>query len=218
MISPLRWRHNGRDSVSNHQPHHCLLKRLFRRRSKNISKLRVTGLCVGNSPGTGEFPAQMASNAENVSIWWRYHLLRGLQSVWLDFFSHHSDYTVYIVWKLTRRLWLMMLHENRSIEVANYGSRAINWGQFSRHTHLLNIHAIHAGRLEAAPLISVAALHVATRTVVNVSEIMMTSWHGSIFHITGPLGPAVTKVSYAEPLVFWLLSTWYATICDVTII
>ena len=23
----LRWRHNGRDSVSNHQPHHCLLNR-----------------------------------------------------------------------------------------------------------------------------------------------------------------------------------------------
>ena len=39
------------------------------------SKLRVTGLCVGNSPVTGEFPAQMASNAENVSIWWRHHAL-----------------------------------------------------------------------------------------------------------------------------------------------
>ena len=69
----LRWRHNGHDSVSNHQHHHCLLNRLFRRRSKKTSKLRVTGLCVGNSPGTGEFPAQMASNAENVSIWWRHH-------------------------------------------------------------------------------------------------------------------------------------------------
>ena len=31
---PLRWRHNGRDIVSNHQPHDCLLNRLFRRRSK----------------------------------------------------------------------------------------------------------------------------------------------------------------------------------------
>ena len=29
------------------------------------SKLRVTGLCEGNSPVTGEFPAQRASNAEN---------------------------------------------------------------------------------------------------------------------------------------------------------
>ena len=33
----------------------------------------VTDLCVENSPGTGEFPAQMASNAENVSTWWRHH-------------------------------------------------------------------------------------------------------------------------------------------------
>ena len=37
------------------------------------SKLRVTGLCEGNSPGTGELPAQKASNAKNVSIWWRHH-------------------------------------------------------------------------------------------------------------------------------------------------
>ena len=50
------------------QPHECLFNRLLRRRSKKASKLRVTGLCAGNSPGTGEFPAQMASNAENVSI------------------------------------------------------------------------------------------------------------------------------------------------------
>ena len=41
-----------------------------RHRSKKTSKLRVTGLCEENSPLTGEFPAQRASNAENVSIWW----------------------------------------------------------------------------------------------------------------------------------------------------
>ena len=69
----LLWRHNGRGSVSNHQPHDCLLNRFFRRRSKKTSKLRVTGLCAGNSPGTGEFPAQMTSNAGNDSIWWRHH-------------------------------------------------------------------------------------------------------------------------------------------------
>ena len=69
----IQWRHNGRDCVSNHQPNDCLLKRLFRRRSKKTSKLRFTGLCERNSPGTDEFPAQMASNAENVSIWWRHH-------------------------------------------------------------------------------------------------------------------------------------------------
>ena len=70
----LQWRHNGIDGLSNHQPHQCLLNRLFGRRSKKIWKLRVTGLWVGNSPGTGEFPAQMASNAENASIWWRHHV------------------------------------------------------------------------------------------------------------------------------------------------
>ena len=69
----LRWRHNGHDGVSIHQPRDCLLNRLFRCRSKKTWKLRGTGLCVGNSPGTDEFPAQMASNVENVSIWWRHH-------------------------------------------------------------------------------------------------------------------------------------------------
>ena len=69
----IRWRHNGRDGVSNHQPHDCLLKRLSWRWWKETSKLRVTGLCAGNSPVTGEFPAQRASDAENVFIWWHHH-------------------------------------------------------------------------------------------------------------------------------------------------
>ena len=52
----LLWRHNEHDSVSNHQPRGCLLDRLFRRRSKKTSKLRVTGLCAGNSPGPVNSP------------------------------------------------------------------------------------------------------------------------------------------------------------------
>ena len=70
LILPIFFRHYF--DVSNHQPHDCLLNRLFRRRSKKTLKLRVTGLCVGNSPVIGEFPAQMVSNAENVSIWWHH--------------------------------------------------------------------------------------------------------------------------------------------------
>ena len=70
----LQCRHNGCDSVSNHQPPDCLLNPLFRHRSKKTPTLRVIGLCVGNSPGTDTFPAQMASNAENVPIWWRFHV------------------------------------------------------------------------------------------------------------------------------------------------
>ena len=42
----------------------CLLDRLFQYRSRETLKLRVTGLCEGNSPVTGEFPTQRASNAE----------------------------------------------------------------------------------------------------------------------------------------------------------
>ena len=46
----------------------------FRCRSNKTSKLRVTGLCEGNSPVTGEFPAQRVSNAEDESFWWRHHV------------------------------------------------------------------------------------------------------------------------------------------------
>ena len=72
-VTTLQWRHHEHRGVSNHQPHDCLLNHLFRRRSKKTSKLCVTGLCEGNSPVTDEFPAQRASNVENVSIWWRHH-------------------------------------------------------------------------------------------------------------------------------------------------
>ena len=49
-VDPLHWRHNDHDGVSNQQPYGCLLNRLFGRKSKKTSKLRVTGLCAGNSP------------------------------------------------------------------------------------------------------------------------------------------------------------------------
>ena len=55
MQSPLQWLHNEPDDVSDHQPQNCLVNRLFRRRSKKTSKLRVTGLCDGNSPVNGEY-------------------------------------------------------------------------------------------------------------------------------------------------------------------
>ena len=80
---PLPWRHNDPDAVSNHQPHDCLLNRLFGRRSKKTSQLRVTGLCAGNSQVVGEFTAQMASDAENVSIWWRHHAKRIYMNIYI---------------------------------------------------------------------------------------------------------------------------------------
>ena len=88
---PLKWRYNERDGVSYHQPHDCLLNRLFRRRSKKTSKLCVTGLCGGNSPVTGEFSARRASNAENISIWWRHHVQVTMSRnahLWVDCFMN----------------------------------------------------------------------------------------------------------------------------------
>ena len=52
----VQWRHNDHDGVSNHQPRGCLLNRLFRRRSKKTSKLRVAGICAENSPGPVKSP------------------------------------------------------------------------------------------------------------------------------------------------------------------
>ena len=63
-VLTLKRRHYGRDGVSNHQPHHCLLECLLHKKSMSLAFV---------SQVTGEFPAQMANNAENVSIWWRYH-------------------------------------------------------------------------------------------------------------------------------------------------
>ena len=50
----LQWRHNGRDGVSNHQPHYCLLNRLFRLRTKKTSNR-----WLANSPHKGPVTRKM---------------------------------------------------------------------------------------------------------------------------------------------------------------
>ena len=55
-LSALQWRHNERDSVSNHQPHECLLYGLFRRRYQSSASLAfVRGIhrWTVNSPHRG---------------------------------------------------------------------------------------------------------------------------------------------------------------------
>ena len=61
---PSHWRQNERDCVPNHQYIDCLLNRLFRCKSKETSKLRVTGLCDGNTLVIDGFPSQRDSNAK----------------------------------------------------------------------------------------------------------------------------------------------------------
>ena len=106
----LPWRYNERDGVSNHQPHDCLHNCSFRCTSKKTSKLHITGLCEENSPVTSDFPAQRASNAENVSIWWRHHDFPKWTYMWRVIFRE-SD----IFFKLYKYLggkWYSWNHSN----------------------------------------------------------------------------------------------------------
>ena len=98
----LHWRHNKPDGVSNHQPWDCLLNSSFRCRPKKTSKLRVTGLCAENSPGTGEFSAQKVSNAENVFIWWR-HYVR--MKKWTASLPPNSDIAFYACNMFLLTIW-----------------------------------------------------------------------------------------------------------------
>ena len=77
---------------------------------KKTSKLPVTGLCAGNSPGTGEFPAQMASNAENVSIWWRHHVMV-LTKISVDIEARPSDPILVYYFSAIDSCWEMVMNQ-----------------------------------------------------------------------------------------------------------
>ena len=70
----LQWHYDECDGVPNHRQLNGLFNRSFRRRSKETSKLSVTGLCAGNSPVTSGLSSQRGSNMENTSIWWCHHV------------------------------------------------------------------------------------------------------------------------------------------------
>ena len=121
----LRWRHNRHDGVSNHQPPQCLLNRLFGSRSKKTSNLGVTGLCAGNSPGTSEFPAQMACNAENVSIWWRHNVSMWSESLYCTcIFNRLSMPSIYMISGFSREA------RRGSVEIL---FKAYHWHVYSIH-------------------------------------------------------------------------------------
>ena len=112
LVKPLRWRHNEQDIVSNHQPHHCLLNRLFRRRSKKTSKLRVTGLCVGNSPGPVNSPhkAQLRGKCFHLmtSSWLCIHALYANSGKHINFQCPIDGRDV--VWLMKSPHWQLLLH------------------------------------------------------------------------------------------------------------
>ena len=110
----MRWRLKSPVSSLFAQP-------FVRAHIKETSKLRVAGLCEGNSPVTGEFPSQRASNAENVSIWWRHHVFLDvviylrtmLGAGWVNSLApeRHDDV---IKWKHFQRYWPFVWGFHRS--------------------------------------------------------------------------------------------------------
>ena len=68
--SILQWRHNERNGVSNHRRFDCLFTQPFVQAQikENIKAPRHWPLWAV----TGGFPSQRASNAKDVSIWWRH--------------------------------------------------------------------------------------------------------------------------------------------------
>ena len=58
------------------------------------------------SPGTGEFPTQMASNVESVSIWWRHHVeaYRAMVTLLITYVNLDEDWIIanihYFVWDI----------------------------------------------------------------------------------------------------------------------
>ena len=107
----LQWCHNEGDGISNHHHLYCLLNCWFRCRSKKTSKLRVTGLCVGNSPVTGEFPTQKASNAENVA---REVILKNMENEW------HAAIKSYNI--ITKTGWLFGIFVFQGLALVAWGT------------------------------------------------------------------------------------------------
>ena len=70
MVDSLRWRHNGRDGVSNHRHLDGLLNRLFKRYTKAPRRWPLWGEFTGDR----WIPSQRANDTENVSIWLRHHV------------------------------------------------------------------------------------------------------------------------------------------------
>ena len=143
LTTALRWCNNEWDGISNHWRFHCLLTCWFRCRSKETSKLHITGHCEGNSPVTGEFPTQRPSHTENVSIWWRHHGLTAgavvgfndFDCIFVDhirFFKMSNDFlqTVMALWDMKRKNLMRLSYHG--IIPCNFG-----WPYWLIHTNTL---------------------------------------------------------------------------------
>ena len=125
----LLWRHNGHDSVSNHQANGCLLNRLFRHRSKKSSKLRVTGLCAGKSPYKGPVTRKMFPFDDVIMGWAvlfyirQKHCMKVEWQVWGQCKTVNSDILIIFTDCIHLHRWLIYISES-PYEIDGHGS---NW-------------------------------------------------------------------------------------------
>ena len=82
----------------------------------------------GEFTGTGEFPAQRTSYAENVSIWWRYH-----DSVWWLGFC--------MIKGVSAGIWLLHTAHSRARYLSVHHDDVIRWKHFPRYWPF--VRAIH---------------------------------------------------------------------------
>ena len=167
----LQRRHNEHDGVSIHQPHD-----LFGCRSKKTSKLRVTGLCAGNSPVTGEFPAQMASYAVNVSNWWRHHEVFAARvsynfTILITDCMYHKDRPWMI---LSKAIALMP-----SVIVSKVA--CISWRHLTSRAHVINNFSIKPG-LSA---VKTRWHHILFTTIINTLHHNSKFWAPQVGHNSG---------------------------------
>ena len=140
----LRWHHNGRDGVSNHQPHDCLLNRLFRHRSKKTSELRLTGLCPRWIPHT---KGQLRGKCFHLmtSSWYSLMAIALVHGTrwFISFLQRHRVGIIFVktkvsndtcviseenmlIWSLLMIIFLARCNSNRHASI-NYNSNYICW-------------------------------------------------------------------------------------------
>ena len=107
---------------------------------ENIKAPRHWPLCGGNSPVTGEFPAQRASNAENVSIWWRHH----------ESYSHQAEAVK------QSKLWSVTELTLTSVHPAN---RSTGGSISSVHVYLPECKQSREHELPNVPVVSLFCIH-----------------------------------------------------------
>ena len=118
QIFSLQWRHNEHNGISNHQPRYCLLKCLFRHKSKETSKLHVTeGNSLVNSPHKGPVMQKMFP-FDDIIMWkMLFVLMRKHRSLPLNFephichcnqqLAHYSDVIMSVMTSQTTNLWIV---------------------------------------------------------------------------------------------------------------